>query len=229
MAQWRDKRLLEVSASTVNRELNLISAVLTTALKEWGVALTGNPVRSIKRPANPKSRSRRVSREEQDIIAKHLGWDGCSEPRTSSQWTAFAFFLAIETAMRRGELTSIRWQDVHLERSYIHLETTKNGEERDVPLSSKAKKLLRLLSAKARHEPLIPVSPDVLTSLFHRATRQAGLIDLRFHDSRREATTQLSKKLSNVLELSAVTGHKSLNMLKIYYKPHASELAKKLE
>ena len=54
------------------------------------------------------------------------------------------------------------------------------------------------------------------------------LEDIHFHDLRHEATTRLSKKLSNVLELSAVTGHRDLRMLKRYYHPRAEDLAKKL-
>ena len=46
---------------------------------------------------------------------------------------------------------------------------------------------------------------------------------------RHAAATSLSKKLSNVLELSAVTGHKSLAMLKIYYQPDPTDLADKLD
>jgi len=50
-----------------------------------------------------------------------------------------------------------------------------------------------------------------------------------FHDSRREAATTMAAKLSNVLELAAVTGHKSLAMLQVYYKPKAADLAARLD
>lgn len=64
---------------------------------------------------------------------------------------------------------------------------------------------------------------------FREVRKKAGVVDLRFHDTRHEAATRLSKKLSNVLELSAVTGHRSLQSLKRYYNPTASELAAKLD
>lgn len=230
IANWRDKRLMQVQASTVNRELNLISAIITKAIKEWGVDLPNNPIHMIQRPKNPKARDQRVSEEEKLLIAKQLGWDLASEPSTKGQWTAFAFCLAIETAMRRGELCSFRWKDLHFDESYIHLEMTKNGEERDVPLSSKAKVLLKLLTPKDQNERVISIVPDVLSSLFRRAKLEVGLDNIRFHDARREATTQFAEKLSNPLELSAVTGHKSLEILrKVYYKPKPGDLAKKLD
>jgi len=65
--------------------------------------------------------------------------------------------------------------------------------------------------------------------LFRDAKRDAGLSYIHFHDSRREAATTMAPKLSNVLELAAITGHKSLSMLQIYYKPTAADLAARLD
>ncbi|WP_051461843.1 phage tail tip lysozyme [Commensalibacter papalotli (ex Servin-Garciduenas et al. 2014)] len=101
--------------------------------------MPNNPIQMIQRPKNPKARDRRISEQEKLLIVNQLSWDMKSSPKSSSQWTAFAFCLAIETAMRRGELCCFTWGDLHLDEAYIHLETTKNGDERDVPLSSKAK------------------------------------------------------------------------------------------
>lgn len=228
LAEWRDKRLKVVKGSTVNRDLNLLSDIFTMAIKEWGVNIPNNPVHMIQRPKNPAARERTISEEEKRKIAKVLDWDMGSSPKTTKQWVAFAFFLAIETAMRRGEILSLQWENVHLEESYLHLESTKNGEKRDVPLSLRAKKLLSLLKVGKANDNIVPLTPYNLSRAFNKATKIAQIKDLHFHDARREATTQLSKKLSNVLELSAVTGHKDLQVLKRYYKPKASDLAKKL-
>jgi integrase len=63
LASWRDQRLREVSAASVNRELNIISSVFTVARTEWRW-ITNNPGSDIRRPPNPKSRDRRISDEE---------------------------------------------------------------------------------------------------------------------------------------------------------------------
>lgn len=70
---------------------------------------------------------------------------------------------------------------------------------------------------------------------YERDCKKAGrkpapgfLNDLRFHDLRHEATSRIAEKLSNILELASVTGHKDLQMLKRYYHPRAEDLAKKL-
>lgn len=94
-------------------------------------------------------------------------------------------------------------------------------------------------------ERFVPITADALKKAWTRTVeraresylvecRDAGmepddrLTNLNFHDLRHEATSRLALKLSNVLELAAVTGHKDLRMLKRYYHPKASDLARKL-
>jgi integrase len=109
--------------------------------------------------------------------------------------------------MRKGEILSLRWADIDFDERHAHLDMTKNGDERDVPLSKAA----------------------MAHKLFRKAKRDVGLSHFHFHDSRREAATTLAPKLSNVLELAAITGHKSLSMLQVYYKPKAADLAPRLD
>jgi integrase len=66
-----------------------------------------------------------------------------------------------------------------------------------------------------------------LDAAFKRAIKRAGLLDFHFHDLRHTAITAMAEKLPNLIELSAVTGHKSLAMLKRYYHPNIEDLAKK--
>ncbi len=126
--------------------------------------------------------------------------------------------LAIETAMRRSELLSLRWQDVHLSDRYVRLRDTKNGEARDVPLTRRAVHVLEALP-REQDGPVFPTTADAVKKAFERAVKRAGLGDLHFHDLRHEGTSRLAEKLDNELELSAVTGHKTLSMLKRYYPP----------
>jgi integrase len=75
---------------------------------------------------------------------------------------------------------------------------------------------------------VFPVTHEVVSQAFNRARKQAGVKDIRFHDLRHMAITKLAEKLPNLIELSAVSGHKSLAMLKRYYHPSAEQLAEKL-
>lgn len=164
IADWRDRRLVKVSGSTVNRELCLISSVFTHAMKEWRMGITANPCSLVTKPRKPRPRTQRVSLTERQEIVKRLEWDGSSEPKTSPQWVAFAFYLALETAMRKGEILSLNWSDVDIEARHAHLDITKNGDKRYVPLS---KPLLRCcnLSRTLTHAHLsCRYSPGTSTS-----------------------------------------------------------------
>jgi len=229
LAEWRDKRLGKVSASTVNRELCLLSSIFTFAMRECRMGLTFNPCTLVTKPRKPRPRTQRVSMEERECIIKQLGWDGRSEPVTSGQWVAFAFYLALETAMRKGEILSLRWSDIDFEARHAHLDITKNGDERDVPLSKAAMALLRIVRDRSPKKPVVPIQTGNFDKLFREAKAAVGLAHIHFHDTRREAATTMAAKLSNVLELAAVTGHKSLSMLQIYYKPKPADLAARLD
>lgn len=146
--------------------------------------------------------------------------------RRVSPWMKPLVELALETAMRRGELLALRWQ-IDLDRRVAHLSVTKNGEARSVPLSSAAMGILQGLT-KSPCGSVFPSKPQTVAAAFMKAAKRAALIALRFHDLRHVATTSLAKRLPNVIELAAVIGHKSLHMLKRYYQPDAADLARKL-
>lgn len=237
MADWRDGRLTQVSASSVNREMNLISGVFTTAIKDWRIGLATNPVHLTSRPKNPPARKRRTLEPEAEAVRLKLGWDGVSPPATASQWVAWCHALAIETAMRRGEVMGLTRSRVHLAAAYVvlldgaekdTLGQTKTGRGRDVPLSRRARELLSMVGDGAPEVPIVPIAPGTCDTLFRRAVKAAGLVNLHFHDSRREATTRIAPKVGNSMDLAKITGHRDHRQLMDYFAPDASELAKKL-
>jgi integrase len=99
--------------------------------------------------------------------------------------------------------------------------------ERDVPLSKSTCNLLARLPRTG--ERVFPVNPDTVTAYFGKACVTLGIRDLRIHDLRRAAITELAKVASDALELSAFTGHKDLKSLKIYYNPSIKYLVGKLD
>jgi integrase len=136
--------------------------------------------------------------------------------------------LAIETAMRQGELLSLTWADVDLQRRIAHLKDTKNSEPRDVPLSTRALQLIRALPRPIDGVgPLFPISQDEVIRTFRKACTDAKIENLKFHDLRHEATSRICDRLP-MHEAMRVTGHKTPAMLMRYYHPKAEDLAKKL-
>jgi integrase len=223
IAQWRDRRLKSVKSSTVNREWNLMSAAFSVARKEW-LWLRENPMQNVKRPKDPEPRDRRILNDEIDRICLALGFDGVGPVESVQQRCAVAFLFAIETAMRAGEICSLR-RDL-VEGRVAHLPKTKNGTSRRVPLSTRAIELLGMLPDL--DESCFGLTARQLDVNFRKGRDRSGIENLVFHDTRHEATTRLAKVFS-VLELARVTGHKDLKKLMIYFNETAENLAEQLD
>ena len=220
IAKYRDDRLKQVAPGTVRRELSVISHAVETARTEWGYHLPGNPVAAIRKPSEPKGRNRRLEDDEENRLTQ-----SCAQ--STNNWLLPLVRFAIETGMRRGELLSLEWQHVHLRLGWVHLEDTKNGESRDVPLSSRARQILCDLPRDSSGR-VFPVHFESLKGLWKRAISRSGITDLRFHDLRHEDTSRFFERGLNVIEVAAITGHKDLRMLQRYTHLKAGDLAKKL-
>lgn len=222
IAEYRDTRLQEVTAGTVIRELAYFSSIINHARREWGINID-NPIPLVKKPPSPPSRTRTLSLQEQDRLFDAL------KPRRhdSNCWILFIVQFALETAMRQGEVLSLRWQDIDLVKRTAHLETTKNGDSRTVPMSTRAVKILQTIP-RSLDGRVFPMNKAALAASFSKACKRADIEDLHFHDLRHTAITNIASKFNNILELSAVTGHRQLSMLKRYYHPKAEDLAIKL-
>ena len=219
LADWRDKRLQEVKAASVVRELNTLSAMLNHARKEWCIKIA-NPVADIKRPTVGASRTRRLIDDEESRVVKEL-------PPIYSNIVRFA----LATSMRRGEVLTLLWANVNLDMQVAVLPMTKNGEIRRVPLSKDAVAILkeqRLATLQSITGRVFDVSQISLDKAWRKACRKAGVLGLRFHDLRHEAISRLFEIGLNPMEVSSISGHKTLQMLKRYTHLKAEDLAKKL-
>jgi len=221
VAAFRDERLRAVSAATVLRDLALLSSILNHARREWGFPVE-NVVQAIRKPRQPQGRERVLSDDEERLLLEAAAPVGRRTP-----WLQPILICALESAMRRGELLALRWENVSLDKRTATLPDTKNGCRRVVPLSPRAVATLRSLP-RSIDGRVFPISAEALHLRFKLACERAGIEGLHFHDLRHTATTRLAEVLPNLAELSAVTGHKSLQMLKRYYHPNAEKLAEKL-
>jgi integrase len=223
VAAYRDARLTDgLSGDSVRKELALLSKLLKTAMREWGIALPANPVAVVSKPPPAKARDRRLEGDEEARLLASL--DQCR-----NRYMRPLAEFAIETAMRQGEILKLRWRDVDLKRRVAMLYDTKNGENRAVPLTSRAVQILQGLPRQVRDERVFPVSQSLVVQAWGHAVKRAGIENLRFHDLRHEALSRLAERGDlSVLELAAVSGHKTLQMLKRYTHLRAEDLARKL-
>lgn len=220
VAKFRDQRLQIVGPQSVIHEINLLNRVLKAATMDWGIALpAGLPTAQVRKPAKPRGRDRRVTEAE---ITKILEATESPELRT-------IVVLAVETGMRRGELASLTWDEIDLKKQTAHLPKTKTDVPRTVPLSKRAVTALKELGARSEGRTFT-LQAESMSQAFERACEphRANIDGVRFHDLRHEATSRLFEKGLNVMEVAAITGHKTLDMLKRYTHLRAEDLAKKL-
>jgi len=188
-------------------------------IEEWELPVV-NPIKGLKRVPNSKGRSIRVNRNMESLLL-----EGCQAINTPLLASIIEF--AIQTGMRRGEIMGLAWADIDIPNRKAYLHKTKNGEARQVPLTLRAIELLRALP-KTEGE-VFPMTFDRLRSQFIRLKNHLKqgwdgfgtnpFNDLRFHDFRHEALSRLSDAGLNVIELSHISGHKTLAMLKRYTHP----------
>lgn len=222
LAAYRDLRMKEVSAGTVRKELGIVSVILEIARREWGL-IEKNPARDVRPPPMPRPRTRRLEarfREAERLLASCAASD--------NPYLLPMVELALETAMRRGELLSLVWQHVDLDRRTALLPETKNGHARIVPLSPKAVEVLRELVPRSVGPVFPGVRDEHIKRAFIRAARRAGLEDFHFHDLRHEATTRFFEKGLAMMEVASITGHRDPRKLRGYTHLAAEALAKKL-
>lgn len=201
---------------------SLISNLYEVARKRWRLAVS-NPVRDIELPPPCKSRKRRLEADEEERLTNAL-----RQSRNASMLPLVQ--LAIETAMRQGELLKLKWEDLRLANDHgtAQLRDTKNGEDRIVPLSSKAVAIINALPRPIEGGLLFKMTKNSVRTAWDYACKRAKIEDLRFHDLRHEATSRLFELGLDKIEAASVTGHKTLQMLKDYTHLRAEKLAKKL-
>ena len=224
-AEWRDKRLSEVSSAAVIREMTLLSHCLNIAVNEWEY-LRENPMKGLAKPKAKPPRDRLITQDEIDRLCYALNYslDGKVDMITSRVGAAFMF--AIETAFRAQEICNLNWSDISGRVARINDSKTYTGI-REVPLSKTAMLILEQLKGVDKTS-VFKLTTSQLDSLFRKAKGLADIDNLHFHDTRHEAITRLASKL-DILELARVVGHKDLKMLQVYFNKKASDLVSKLD
>jgi integrase len=238
-------------------------------------ALVGNPLRSLPRryavyndadrATLPKDvlakrdieRDRRLGADEEQRIRVVLGQDKreTDHGRTLLRQAAleFLFTLALESAMRLREMYTLEFKQFDVPKCTVFLEKTKNGDKRQVPLTTVALQAFEEYSLRVRGQTrgmqgftfkqklLFPWwsgerSEDIMRRItwqlsrqFARIFRVAKVEDFRFHDLRHEATSRFFERTTlSDTAIAKITGHRSARSLARYANLRGSALASQL-
>ena len=236
ISKYRDERLKTHTGTSVLHELALISHIFTVAIKDWGFTKLVNPVMQIRKPKMNRGRDRRLMAGELDYVLA-----ACR-----SEDMKRIVKLALETAMRQSEIGTLTWEMIDMKEKVLTLDMTKNGTKRVVPLSPSAQSLLSSLPRPLAGGKVFDMNTHSIAVGFRRVLATARkayekecaeqkkapdakfLVDLHFHDLRHEATSRLFEKGLSVAEVSAITGHLTLQMLKRYTHISPAHLVERL-
>ncbi len=199
-----------LSANSIRLYLAILSHLFNVARKEWGMVDLINPVELVRKPKLPQGRDRRLIGDEEERL---LSACAAMNPELAD-----IVIIAIETAMRQGEILGLEWRHVNWLDHTCYLPDTKNGTARLVPLSERAEAALQRQQARAtgKDGKVWKYTNDGMRASYVKAVKRAGIVGLTFHDLRHEATSRLCEKGIPIMTVQAITGHKSTQMMKRY-------------
>jgi integrase len=223
LAKYRDERLKLVQPQTIKRDLSILSSAINTAVIEWNIPLKMNPVSMIRWKHTDHPRNRRFEDGEESQLLSH-----------ATPFMARMITVAVETAVRRSELLRIKRSHINFSKQTLEIGLTKTGKPRTIPLSSRALKAIKeQLRASDKvipieEQPIFQITGSRLFKDFQQLRKEVGIIGLRWHDLRHEATSRLFEKGLNIMEVASITSHQDLKMLKRYTHLRAEDLVGRL-
>ena len=214
--QFKEDRLKVVKSGTVKSDLMLIKRVFKTAILKWEYGLPINPIDQISLPPSHNSRNRRIEKEELDLLLHHAFLQ-------KNKFILSIIIFAIETGMRRSELLRLKWDNIN--NGIASLYDTKNGENRDIPLTKDAQKVLNNIDRKSSIY-VFPIAVECLKSAWNRIKLKSNINNLRFHDLRHESISRYFEMGLSIAEVSLISGHKDVRQLFRYTHLKADKLKK---
>lgn len=221
LIKFKDKRLKDVKPATLKRQLNIIKHACTVSERDWDWSSPLTIFKKLTLPKSPVHIVRRITPKQQAAIINAA--KGCRSP-----YIAPLVLFALETAMRRGELLNLTWEDIDLSNNELFIRQTKNGHQRLLPLSPKA---IQILDNLPRHNSgrVFPLSAGAVRQSFARLRLRAAIPNIRFHDLRHEAISHFFDLGLTAVEVSLLSGHQQLEEVSRYAHATFAQVSAKLQ
>lgn len=198
----------EAKESTVYKEFALGRRMFNVARKKWKW-VRDNPFADVEFPSYDNSRDRWLTvDEERRLLAA-----------TNQEWLKEMIVFAIHTGCRMGEIFSLTWKDVDLQRKVITIQSTKGGAKKAIPISNTLYHLLtKVATSKVKHisGKIFNVTRAALKDAFSRAVKKAGLENLHFHDLRHTFATRLVQAGVDLYSVQKLLGHERISTTERY-------------
>jgi integrase len=204
--QWQSVRLKYNKPSTVNRLTGCLKHMINKGV-DWDMATEESlkQVRKVKPLEENNRRLRFLTIEECQTLID------CCAPHLKP-----IVIVALHTGMRRGEILGLKWKQVDLNHGFILLDTTKNGERKEIPIDDTLKEMFNEMPHSIES---LYVFTDrdgnpykSIKHSFSTALRKAGIYDFRFHDCRHTFASHLVMAGVDLVSVKELLGHKSLKM-----------------
>lgn len=217
--EYQGRRRKEVTAGTVNRDFTILSIAFNRCIRNG--LIKESPLTPISKLREIQKRRRYLHLPEQ---AKILA--ACSGMLLD------AVTMALNTGMRRGELFSLRVQDIDFKANVIMLSKTKTDSPRDIPMNAACRSVAErrcetesdYLFLNRQRKPI-----GDLKASFKKACKAAGLTGVRFHDLRHTFATNLVRNGVPIYDVSALLGHSRVSTTQIYAKVTDTRKAQAVE
>lgn len=207
------------SPATINRELDLLSAAINYARREWEWDIP-NPV-SGRKLKEPEGRVRWISNKEADALIRAAD----SEPK--APWLGRFIRLGLHTGCRKGELLGLEWSRVDFQTGLFYLEAvhTKSAKRRSVPMNAIARDaMMQLMRFRSEHAPDSPwvfcnkqgKQVRSIRRSFSTACKRASIENFRIHDLRHTCASWLAIAGVPLTEVRDLLGHSSVAMTERY-------------
>jgi integrase len=208
------------TASTVNKSITIINLALNFAERFLGISLNTNPLKFIKRLKESQFVGQVIEPHEEALLLKHAEF-------SKLYWLKVAIILGIDCGLRRGEILKLKADDINYNNCTAILRDTKNGETREIGLSSRAIQELKKLPVSIDGKLFPCKRSDTFTFYYKQLKRWSG-VKKRFHDTRHTFASRSTTSGWSITEIAAQGGWKQLQVLKRYTHIKAEYLAKKM-
>jgi len=208
------------TASTVNKSITIVNLALNFAERFLGISLNKNPLKFIKRLKESQFVGQAIEPHEEALLLKHAEF-------SKLYWLKVAIILGIDCGLRRGEILKLKAEDINYKNNTAVLKDTKNGETREIGLSSRAIQELKKLPVSIDGKLFPCKRLDTFTFYYNQVKKCSG-VKKRFHDTRHTFASRSAISGWSVTEIAAQGGWKQLQVLKRYTHIKAEYLAKKM-